>query len=439
MTTERTVTMSQKELKRISVLEKVLVRAVTQEVAGEIMGICGRQVRRLMERFKARGAEGTIHQSRGKPSNRAMSSKTKDRVFDLYRKNYWDFGPTLASEKLFEIDGIKISDETLRLWLLKSGDWQKRRKSRKHRKWRERKHNYGEMLQGDGSEHDWFEGRGPKCVLMGFIDDATSKVFARFYEYEGTKPVMSCFKKYVLKHGIPHSIYMDKHSTYKVNAKPGIEDQLKGSEALSQFGRAAEELGVELIHAESPQAKGRIERLFKTFQDRLIKEMRLAGVSSIREANIFLKGYLPKYNKKFMVMAAGTINMHRAVPVELDLDSVLCIKEERFIRNDFTVSYENKLYQILSRTNAKKVTVEERISGRIIIRYASEELSYKEIATRPVRIAEKKRPVIVNKYRKPPKEHPWARWIERGYPQNPSYQQKEKSSKKEKGLLLLVH
>ncbi len=437
MTDERTVTMSQKELKRVSILEKVSAKAMTQVAAGEMLGICARQIRRLTKRFKAGGVKGIIHRSRGKPSNRAISGRTRDKVLDLYRESYWDFGPTLASEKLFERDGIKISDETLRLWLLKSGDWKKSRKCRKHRKWRERKPNYGEMLQGDGSHHDWFEGRGPECVLMAFIDDATGEPFARFYEYEGTIPVMDCFKRYIKQNGIPHSIYMDNHSTYKSQAKPSIEDELRGIEPLSQFERAAKELEVGFLHAGSPQAKGRVERVFKTFQDRLIKEMRLAGVTSKKSGNEFLKKYLPKYSSRFGVKAVGTTNMHRTVPAGLDIDSILCIKKNRVVRNDFTVSYCKKLYQILSRTNAKKVIIEERISGRIVIRYNGEELSYKEIAARPVRVVEKKHSIIVNKYRKPPKGHPWTRWIERGYPQNPSYSQKEKVGQKEKELLLV--
>jgi len=437
MTDERTVTMSQKELKRIGILEKVLAKAMTQGVAGEMLGICTRQVRRLAKRFEAKGAQGIVHRSRGKPSNRAISSRTRDLVLELYRKNYWDFGPTLASEKLFERDGIKISDETLRSWLLKSGDWKKGRKCRKHRKWRERKPNYGEMVQGDGSHHDWFEGRGPECVLMAFIDDATGKPFARFYGYEGTIPVMDCFKKYVKQNGIPHSIYMDNHSTYKSQAKPSIEDELKGIEPLSQFERAVKELEVGFLHAGSPQAKGRVERLFKTFQDRLIKEMRLAGVDSMKAGNEFLKRYLPKYSERFGAIAVGTTDMHRAVPRGLDIDSILCIKEDRVVRNDFTVSYGNKLYQILSRTNAKKVRVEERLSGRIVISYKGEGLGHKEITARPAQVVEKRSPVSVNKYRKPSKGHPWARWVERGYPQNPSYSQKEKVGQKEKGLLLV--
>jgi transposase len=437
MAAERTITMSQKELKRASVLEKVLARGLTQEAAGEMLGICDRQVRRLIKRFKERGAKGIIHRSRGKPSNRATGDKAKERIIKIYRSSYWDFGPTLASEKLFERDNIKISDETLRNWLLKSGDWKKRRNCRKHRKWRERKHNYGEMLQGDGSHHDWFEGRGPRCVMIAFIDDATGKAYARFYEYEGTKPVMDCFKRYIRQKGIPHSIYMDNHSTYKTQEKPSIEDELKGIEPLSQFERAVKELEIRFMHAGSPQAKGRVERLFKTMQDRLIKEMRLSGVNSIKAGNEFLKKYLPEYNERFGVMAAGTTNMHRAIPGDMDLDSILCIKEKRVVRNDFTVSYEKRLYQILNRTIAKKVTIEERISGRIVISYAGEELSHKEIVTRPERVIEKRPYMSANKYRKPPKRHPWGRWIERGYPQNPSYQQKEKVGQKEKELLLV--
>jgi transposase len=373
------VTMSQKELKRISVLEKVLSRTLTQRTAGEMLELCERQIRRLVKRFKGSGAEGIIHGSRGKPSNRATTDKDRAKIIKIYRDKYWDLGPLLASEKLEEREGIKISDETLRLWLIKSGDWKKGRKSRKHCKWRDRKPDYGEMLQGDGSHHDWFEGRGPECVLMAFIDDATGKPFARFYEYEGTIPVMDCFKRYIRQIGIPHSIYMDNHSTYKSQAKPSIEDQLKGIEPLSQFERAAKELEVEFIHAGSPQAKGRIERLFKTFQDRVIKEMRLAGVNSIESGNEFLKAYLPKYIERFGVIAAGTTNMHRAVPDSMKIDSILCIKGDRVVRNDFTVTYGGKIYQILSRTNAKKVAVEERINGRVVILYKGEELKHKEI------------------------------------------------------------
>jgi hypothetical protein len=275
-------------------------------------------------------------------------------------------------------------------------------------------------------------------VLIGFIDDATGTVFARFYEYEGTIPVMDCFKKYVNAYGLPHSLYMDKHSAYKVNAKPGLDEELLGIEPMSQFGRAVNELHVMLIHANSPQAKGRIERLFNTFQDRVIKEMRLEGINSIKGGNKFLKGYLPKFNARFSVEALERADMHRALPEGLAIDEILCIKEARVVRNDFTVAYGNKLYQVLGRTNAKKVTVEERISGRIILRHGNIELGYKEIKTRPAQVSDQKRYPVIREGHKPRVEHPWAKWQGGNrYPQNPSYQQKEKVGQKEKELLLV--
>ena len=192
----------------------------------------------------------------------------RDRVIRLYRAQYQDFGPTLASEKLLEREGVGISDETLRTWLIETGDWKKSRKGRQHRQWRERKHHDGEMVQIDGSHHGWFEDRGPGCVLMGYIDDATGKVFARFYDYEGSLPAMDSFKGYSKKYGLPMKVYLDKHTTYKSTAKQTIQDELDQVEPLSQFERALKELGVEVLHAHSPQAKGRIERLFRTLQDR---------------------------------------------------------------------------------------------------------------------------------------------------------------------------
>ena len=220
---------------------------------------------------------------------------------------------------------------------------------------------------------------------MGYIDDATGNVYARFYEYEGTIPAMDSFKRYIRKYGMPQSIYMDKHSTYKSWAKPTVEEQLSGKKPLSQFERAIKELGIEFIHANSPQAKGRIERLFRTFQDRLIKEMRLKGIRTIEEANSFLKTYLPRYNKRFRVAPANKANVHRAISKNTDVNAILSIKTGRVLRNDFTVFYKRKLYQVLEKTRAKKVIIEERISGRIVIKYREKELPYKEIKPELVR------------------------------------------------------
>src|SRR5512136_3015317 len=233
MAGEDIIMMHQREVKRLHVIQKVLERVIKQVEAAEILSLSGRQIGRIVKRIRREGDRGIVHQSRGRPSNRRMADKVKDKVIRLYRAQYKDFGPTLASEKLLERDGVRISDETLRGWLMETGDWKKARKSRRHRQWRERKGHRGEMVQIDGSHHAWFEDRGAECVLMGYIDDATGKVFARFYEYEGTIPAMDSFKRYIRKYGLPLSVYLDKYKTYKSTAKPSLEDEFNDEEPLS--------------------------------------------------------------------------------------------------------------------------------------------------------------------------------------------------------------
>lgn len=400
------IEMSQRELRRLHIIHNATEGLLKQKEAAELLSLSDRQIRRLIKKVEEEGDAGIIHKSRGEPSNRKLPKKIKDSAIELYRRKYMGFGPLLASEKLLEQDGIIVNDETLRKWLIESGDWQKIRKNRKHRQWRERKHHIGEMIQIDGSHHDWFEGRGPECVLMGYIDDATGKVFARFYEYEGTMPAMDSSKRYARKYGIPVSIYLDKHTTYKSPKK--AEFPLYDEEPLSQFERAMKELGVEVKHAHSPQAKGRIERLFRTFQDRVIKEMRLMGIKTIEEANKFLTEYLPKYNKKFTVSPREETNLHRKIPKGLNLDNILCVKEERALRNDFTISYKGKLYQITESIKAQKVTVQERINGRMLITYNGASVKFKEITQRPQK---QKKPCIVKKKitSRRPIEHPWRK------------------------------
>ena len=407
MTGEDMIMVRQGELRRLHVIQKVLERGIKQGEAAEILLLSGRQIRRIVKRIRSEGSRGVIHKSRGRPSNRRIPYKTKERVIKLYRAQYKDFGPTLASEKLLERDRIQISDETLRGWLIEAGDWQRIRKKRKHRQWRERKHHYGEMVQMDGSHHEWFESRGPECVLMGYIDDATGEVFGRFYGYEGTMPAMESFKLYIRKRGLPLKVYLDKHSTYKSTAKPSIEDELNDVEPLSEFERALKELGVEVSHAHSPQAKGRIERLFRTFQDRVIKEMRLRGIRTIEEGNTFLEGYLPLYNKRFSVRPREKENFHRPLPKGLDLDAILCIKTQRTLRNDFTVAYNRKLYQVEDKIHASKVMVQERIDGSMRIYHKDRALRFKEITTRPLIT---RKPLAIPKRIKPytpPRDHPW--------------------------------
>lgn len=390
--------MNQKERKKLYVIRKVIEKEITQVEAGLAIDLTDRQIKRLVKRVRVEGDQGICHRSRGKRSNRRILERTKDKVLKLYQKHYGGFGPTLASEKLFERDKIKINDETLRLWLKESEIPYKTRKKRPHRQWRERRAHCGSLVQMDGSHHLWFEDRGPKSVLMAYIDDATGRVYGRFYEYEGTVPAMESFKLYVLKYGLPMAIYADKHTTYKSPAEPTVEEQLKGKEPMSQFERSLWELEVKMIHADSPQAKGRIERLFGTFQDRLVKEMRLAGICNIQEANLFLESYLPKYNAKFCVEARESADLHRLAPSKSQLEQALCIKTSRTLKNDFTISYQTKIYQIKENIRAEKVTVEERLDGTLGFSYQGKSLIWEELKNIPVKM--NKTPRIVSKIRK---------------------------------------
>ena len=410
---EDILTMSQKELKRLHIIRKAIDKRIKQREAAEVLELSQRQIRRLVKRVREESDKGIIHRLRGTKSHRAIAERIKSKALSLCRGIYAGFNPTFASEKLFERNKIKIGRETLRQWFIAENIPYEKRKARPHRRWRPRKAYCGEMIQMDGSHHDWFEGRRPACVLMGYIDDATSRVYARFYEYEGTMPAMSSFKLYALKYGLPQSVYLDRHPTYKGSKKPTIEDELMNREALSQFGRALNELGVDLIHAQSAPAKGRVERLFKTFQDRLIKEMRLRGIKNIVEGNEFLKTYLPVFNKRFNVVPLENADLHRPLPKGIELDKILSVKTPHSLRNDFTVAHEGKLYQVEDNIRAKEVVVEERINGSLLITYKGRALRYKQIAARPKKIEEKPKKPDTSVKKEPyliPQDHPWKRF-----------------------------
>lgn len=409
---EDMIEMSQKDLSRAHVIEEILEGKLKQVEAAEILDLSDRQIRRLAKRMEAEGSKGIVHRLRGRESNRRMDEKLKEKILKLYETKYWDFGPTLGAEKLMELNKITLSDETLRLWLIEAGIDYEGRKKRKHRQWRERKACFGEMVQMDGSHHDWLEARGPELVLMGYKDDATGKVYARFYEYEGTMPALDSLKRYIDKYGIPQSLYLDKHSTYKSPKRLGIEEELMGrNQTLSQFGRACEELGIRVIYANSPQAKGRIERQFRTFQHRLIRELRLAGVKTLEGANSILGIYLPKYNRRFEVPAASKANLHRPVPENLNFKSIFSIKDKRVVRNDFTVAYRAQLYQILDSTQAKSVTVEERLDGSLHFMDKGQSLCFKQIQPqlKQQSTPKPKLPSWIRMRRNVPNTHPWKR------------------------------
>ena len=300
MAREDMLLMKPRELRRLYLVHQVLEKKLTQCEAAATADLSERQMRRLVKRIRQQGDRGIVHRKRGQPSNHRLAPKIKQRALALYPSHYGDFGPTLASEKLWERHRLRIHPETLRLWLGQAQIPYKRRKPRPHRHWRPRRACFGELVQIDGSHHDWLEGRGPKLVLMGYIDDATNTVHARFYDHEGTRPAFDSFQRYLRRYGIPSSVYVDQHSTYKAIQPLSLEAQLQGLQrAPSQFERALSELGVEVIHAYSPAAKGRIERLFGTLQDRLLKEMRLQGIKSQHQANTFLQHYLPQHNRRF--------------------------------------------------------------------------------------------------------------------------------------------
>jgi hypothetical protein len=407
MAEEDRITMNQKESNRLYVIRQAIDKALNQEQAAALLSLSARQVRRIVRNVRKDGAAGICHKSRGKRAHNRIADKVKDKATALCRDTYKEFGPTHASEKLLTVHKIKVSDETLRGWFQQEHIPYKSRKKRPHRQWRMRKAHRGEMVQMDGSHHDWFEGRGPVCVLMGYVDDATGRVYAHFYEYEGTLPAMDSFKRYIRLYGLPQSVYLDRHTTYKSKAKQTIEEELNDIRPMSHFEKSLFELGVEVIHAYSPQAKGRIERLFGTFQDRVVKEMRLSGVTNIAEGNTFLDGYLPEYNRKFAQEAAKQANYHRPIVHKRALDTILSIRTERALRNDFTVAHDKILYQITSNIRAKKVIVEERTDGSMGILHNGLRLKFKEIQVRPLKEDPPVRQPRLMRVRKQPATHPW--------------------------------
>jgi hypothetical protein len=277
------------------------------------------------------------------------------------------------------------------------------------------------MVQLDGSHHDWLEGRGPKLVLMGYIDDATSTVEARFYDHEGTVPALDSFRSWVQRYGIPCSVYLDKHTTYRSPQSPTLEEQLAGHEqSQSQFQRAMSELGVEVIHAHSPAAKGRIERLFQTLQDRLVKELRLAKASSLAEANQVLERYLSLHNQRFRVLAAQPTDLHRRVPARLDLNTVLCLKTQRRLNADSTVQHEGQVYLVQERLKAQTVMVHQRLDGSIHLRCAGRSLSYRSVLQRPRKASPTVKPVLAKSTHRPAEQHPWRGSYKRPRPEGHS-------------------
>jgi hypothetical protein len=371
--------MSQREIRRLHIIKKIIDKELLQKDGAEILGLSGRQIRRMVKRVRQEGDGGIIHAARGQDSPRRIKDDFRQKVLKIYRKKYWDFGATLAQEKLQVREKIRISKETLRKWLLSEGLKQPQRRRKKHRQRRERKKCYGQMVQVDGSHHDWL-GIGHEIVLMGYIDDATSNVHGVFYTYEGVIPAMESLERYIRKNGKPQSVYVDKHSTYRSQDRDRWKALTFGEECLSQFERGCRELEITVIHAHSPQAKGRVERLFRTLQDRLVKELRLQGAKTVEQANQVLETYLKEHNARFSVEPALKTNVHQRVAMK-KVKEALSRKIKRRVRNDFTIAHDKALYQIKQYTPDINVEVRERINGYMEIWDRRKRLKFRKIAS----------------------------------------------------------
>ena len=388
--------MTKKELDRYALIEQAKEKRIRQVNAAEMLGISDRHFRRLLKAYRKEGASGLLSKRRGKPSNNLKPEKERKKALRLIKEKYEGFGPTLAREKLVERHKMKVSIETVRKWMIEEGLWEARKQRKvKIYQSRARRERAGELVQIDGSPHDWFEGRREKCCLLGFIDDATSRIMhLKFVEVETTQGYLEGVKEYIEAHGKPERLYSDRHNIFRINSK---EDGYR-KKGVTQLGRALKELNIELICANSPQAKGRVERLFNTLQDRLVKEMRLEGISTIEEGNKYLPKYVKKHNRKFAVEAAKPEDRHREVEKETLLDEILCYKTERTVSKNLEVSYEGKIIQIetdkqTNRLRRAKVMIVEKLDGELKVKYQGKELKYKELLVkdRQGRILDRKR------------------------------------------------
>lgn len=410
------IAMSAKELQRLPVLEAVLKRQTTQREAATCLELSTRQVRRLQGRLEGEGPKGLAHRSRGRGSNRAKPARLRVQALALIRQKYADFGPTLASEKLAQEHRVRVNDETLRRWMRAEGLLAGRRRPRPHRQWRERSACRGAMVQMDGSHHDWLEGRGPRLVLMGYVDDATGRIYGRFYDSEDLPAALDSFKRYAQLYGLPQSVYLDKHTIYRSPGPRRTENRQAVPVLQSQFERALSQLGVRVIHANSPQAKGRVERLFKTLQDRLVKELRLAGARSLAEANQQLSGFLTAYNQRFARPARQPGNLHRVVSSRL-LNQALCVQEPRRVANDGTIQVRSQRLQLmpsgLRPLAQKRVTVLWGPKDRLRVLRAGRPLPYRVLPPPPQRPSEQTPGPGRGGYRpsdwRPGRNHPWRK------------------------------
>ncbi len=414
--------LSDKEQARLDVIKKLLARKITNDLAAKTLGISTRQVKRLKKKVRSEGEQAVIHGLKEKLGNHRINDVVKQKALSFIRETYSDFKPTFATEKLAENHDIHISYGTTRLWMAKEGLWKVRRqKQTTYRSWRPRKDYYGELVQFDGSYHHWFEdrhkdenGNGEVCMLAA-IDDATGRITkATFSANEGVVAVFTFWKEYILTNGKPLAIYLDRFSTYKINHKAAVDNQ----ELMTQFQRATKDLGIELITAYSPEAKGRVERLFGTLQDRLVNEMRLDNINTPNEGIKYLEEiFISKFNRRFSVTPTKEGDLHRPLTDtdRKNLNRIFSVQSTRQVNNDFTIQFKNHWYQLaeVQPTTIRPretVLVEEWLDQTVHFSLKGNYLIYVLLPKRPEK--RKKQPAILTTHRlnwKPPADHPWRK------------------------------
>lgn len=385
--------MSLKELKRKSVFEWVRAGQGSLVQAAAQLGLSYRQAKRSYGRWREEGDEGLVHRSRGGTSHRAVAAQTKRAILRRCEERYvpLEFGPTLMAEKLLE-EGYSVDHETLRRWLLEKGLWSKRRKRAGHRLWRERRKCFGELLQLDGSHHRWFGAERPESCVMNIVDDATGRTMKLMAKEETAEAAMRLLWNWIETHGIPSAVYTDRKNVFVTDRQATLEEQLAGEEPRTAFGAACAKLGIQIIPANSPQAKGRVERNHGVDQDRLVKELRLKRITTIDGANKLLaNGYTQHLNDKFAVPAAEPTDAHRRVPKHIRLEDVFAFEDLRVLTNDWTIRHENRHYQILEDNRPlpkpkDKLLVRRRLDKTLVIEYKGKALAFRELTQRELRV-----------------------------------------------------
>ena len=376
--------MSEKERIRKTMFDEVKAGRLTLIKASERLELSYRHVIRSYGRFAAQGDAGLVHRNRGRPSNRATVAKDKAAVLKRYAQRYEGFGPTLAAEKL-AVDGYKVDHETLRRWLIADGQWSRRRKRKGYRIRRERKAHFGQLVQMDGSHHQWLGTEGPQCCLMNMVDDATGHTLSLMADQETTAAAMELLWAWCELYGIPQTLYTDKKSVFVTTREPTIEEQLAGEEPQTAFGKACAKLGIEIIPAHSPQAKGRVERNHGVYQDRFVKELALRRITTIDGANKALRnGFIDMLNAKFEKAPTAQPDFHRPLASSINLADVFCIEDYRIVQNDWTVRYENDHYQILEDNRPlprpkDKIVIRTRLDGSVHLLYHDRPLQYRKL------------------------------------------------------------